>query len=128
MQSELIKQLNWIIDEFGKSAIRRNISRHISEDHLEAYMRYGVRFVASKYMHCVTISTIDVEPAYQRKGKFTAFLDDVISLCMERGIPGLVVESVINEDLHRFLLKRGFYYASCHEEPLCPNLLLDIPT
>lgn len=66
------------------------------------------------------LATIDVPEKHQNKKIFSNFLAYAEKVAADNGL-ALYVESIQNEDLRRFLIKRGYEVTDC---PIAPNAFL----
>ncbi|WP_140473675.1 hypothetical protein [Ewingella americana] len=54
---------------------------------------------------CFVVSNITVNPTYQNKGIFTAFIESAREVCNDLDFP-IYIESVISSEMHSYLKKR----------------------
>ena len=110
----LREQLSDLIE--SKNLVR---NKWITNDKIEIYVIVGIRLLPIKNIgipgryglervQCVDVANVIVDPLYQRKGYFKAFLEDAESLCTELNIDVVYIENVINKFLHKFLMRENY--------------------
>lgn len=77
------------------------------------YMRISKRLLSldrtdNKLMWCIEIASVDIDEQYQRQGLFKTALIAIENHTLKAGYDAVLVENVLNDDLVRFLQRRGY--------------------
>lgn len=95
---------------------------------MDVYVRLGKRLLPTKQVgepvryglesvRCLDIANIIVDPEYQHKGYFKAFLEDAEDVCKDVGVQVIYVENVINKFLARYLRRQNYRLFTDNGEP-----------
>lgn len=85
---------DWIYTSYGKFYLR--ISRR-----LLTHDQRGL-------MWCIDIASVDIDEQYQRQGLFKTALIAIENHAVKAGYDAVMIENVLNDDLKRYLQKRGY--------------------
>tara|TARA_B100000614_G_scaffold262909_1_gene300715 strand:- start:189561 stop:189977 length:417 start_codon:yes stop_codon:yes gene_type:complete len=83
---------------------------------LNMYARRTKRWINQELMETVDLANFDVDPEVRGEGNLTRFLDEIEKLADHNKVV-VYVESILNERLYDFLMRRG-YIMACSPECL----------
>ena len=81
---------------------------YFPEFHLNLYYRITRRLIDGSVVDTLDLATIEVDDGFRGKGFFAAFLDDV-EILADKYSKTIFVESILNENLYIYLMRRGYY-------------------
>lgn len=111
--SNLLNRIDDFLYENKDGRLPRSCWISCEDTGAKAYIRKGFYMLDGHNLSCCfCFASIDIPECLQRQGIFTNLLDYVIANCPWEAV---YIESVLNIDLARYLLKRGFHIKSGDE-------------
>ena len=123
-----IKQQNKItntiikkIDE-ADAKFSKNINEHLNFSPLSVYMIIGAyhRLGIPNDKKCLVVSSVDIKEKYKGKGYIKKYMELLSHIAKEKQYR-IVFESVLNEDLKKWILNKGYI-----EIPNLNNFYIDL--
>lgn len=113
----IIKKINEADAKFSK-----NINEHLNCSPLSVYMIIGAyyRLGIPNDKKCLVVSSVDIKEKYKGKGYFKKYMELLSDIAKEKQYR-IVFESVLNEDLKKWILNKGYI-----EIPNLNNFYIDL--
>lgn len=112
---KLIKDIREFVEEDSSGRFARR--KHFENDEVVVYLRVTSRFIEGKMLPTIDIGTIEVFPGHEGKGVFTRLLKNIEAMADNNGRT-VYVESIVNPELAKSLVKRGYALSG---DPFAPN-------
>lgn len=104
--NDFINQIHEFLDSEISKNKKLNSQKWIESDTIKLYIRYTPqRFINEKLITTIDIAAISIAPRLQGKGIFTNILESIET--KYSNIP-IFVESIENQRLYNWLIKRGY--------------------